>query len=143
MTRTRPEPTRGGGWFYRKTSVQRRITREIASVLQDDLYRRWGGGGSEDEPAEPCFATWVSPLKWSVDYGCNLDGETMWIRVYGPDHKLFAASFGADRRLRRRGVDPVTSQLAALAFLAVVLSGPFFFLVVIPTALYFNFTEAC
>lgn len=90
---TLPQPTRGGGWFYRSTRDQRRIRRELASVLQDDLYRCNGGGGSEDEPDAPCFATWTSPLKWSVDYGPNLDGETMWARVYGPDGRLFSASF--------------------------------------------------
>lgn len=88
-----PEPTRGAGWFYRTTREQRRLRREICALLESDLYKRAGGGGSESTPDPPCFATWASPLKWQVDYGQNLDGETMWARCYGPDGRVFASDF--------------------------------------------------
>lgn len=87
-----PQPTRGAGWFHRGTQAQGRLIREIAAVLSDDLYKRSGGGGSEEHPDEPCYATWTSPLKWSVDYGKNTDGETVWARVYGPSG-VFASAF--------------------------------------------------
>jgi len=93
-----PQPPNGAGWFHRSTPAQRRLIREIAGILGDDLYRRDGGGGSEERPAEPCFATWTSPLKWSVDYGTNLDGATVWARVYGPTGLRVSAFEIADTR---------------------------------------------
>lgn len=95
-TTTLPQPTRGAGWFSRTTRPQRRLLREIAAVLDADLYKRIGGAGSEQRPDDPCFATWVSPLKWIVDYGRNDDGETMWARCYGPDGKVFGSCMEID-----------------------------------------------
>lgn len=86
-----PISPRASGWFYTKTKEQRHLTREMAALLRDSVYKREGGGGSSDNPDDPCFATWTcSALRWSVDYGANTDGKSMWARVYGPNglHKF-------------------------------------------------------
>lgn len=55
---------------------RRRKVREIAGLLDSDLYKRVGGGEAS--------AIWESPLKWVVEYGYDEAAEgyqPVWIEV--------------------------------------------------------------
>lgn len=64
----------------RSNPAQRKIVRSLTQVLRDDLFKRVGS-----DPQFPGLsALWESPGKWRVSYGMNLDGTSVWCRIYGP-----------------------------------------------------------
>lgn len=70
---------------------RRRKVREMAAVLDSDLYRRTGSGEAS--------AIWTSPLKWIVEYGYDEAAEgyqAIWCEVRGPDGKVLARTEDAD-----------------------------------------------
>lgn len=70
----------------RSTREQRRIVRSLCDELRSDLYNRRG-----DDPQFPDrSALWESPGAWKVSYGCNLDGTTVWARIYNPSGERVA-----------------------------------------------------